>query len=422
MKRLVLLQAALISTCSALAQTGTAGTPSLGLELLQRVTARYADATSYDLETVEERTTTNDLFRTWQKTTLIAAEASGGRFHYEAHTGSGSAINVSDGQTVWTYRIDEHRYTAKPNGAPKAPATVSMSEFPLLAAQSLKRNLAQFARNLKTADRLPDATISVRGRNIQCLVVHFQSSDRKRATAGYSFEKTVWIDKSQLNLVRTVEHAQYSVGSGASRIPVEEEIETVFLKSDLNGLPEDNLFRFSPPADAKLLADFPDPAKEAGGAIMTGLEAPDLKLNGADGKTVTLKAFKGKPVILDIWATWCRPCVDALPQLAQIAKEGKDKGIVLLSIDNDEEPGTASKFLSSRGYTWKNYHDGDGAIETLVGASGIPRTMLIDAQGRVTYDSVGMDENSLRTEIAKLGPAYAALAPKRKAPPCKVEK
>ena len=422
MKRLVLLQAALISTCSALAQTGTAGTPSLGLELLQRVTARYVDATSYDLETVEERTTTNDLFRTWQKTTLVAAEASGGRFHYEAHTGSGSAINVSDGQTVWTYRINEHRYTAKPNGAPKAPATVSMSEFPLLAAQSLKRNLAQFARNLKTADRLPDATISVRGHNIRCLVVHFQSSDRKRATAGYSFEKTVWIDKSQLNLVRTVEHAQYSVGSGASRIPVEEEIETVFLKSDLNGLPEDNLFRFSPPADAKLLADFPDPAKEAGGALMTGLEAPDLKLNGADGKTVTLKAFKGKPVILDIWATWCRPCVDALPQLAQIAKEGKDKGIVLLSIDNDEEPGTASNFLSSRGYTWKNYHDGDGAIKTLVGASGIPRTMLIDAQGRVTYDSVGMDENSLRTEIAKLGPAYAALAPKRKAPPCKVEK
>jgi hypothetical protein len=58
----------------------------------------------------------------------------------------------------------------------------------------------------------------------------------------------------------------------------------------------------------------------------------------------------------------------------------------------------------------------DGAIETLMGATPIPRMVLIDAQGKIVYDSVGYNEEDLRTEIAKLGPQYAPLAKAEESP------
>jgi hypothetical protein len=60
--------------------------------------------------------------------------------------------------------------------------------------------------------------------------------------------------------------------------------------------------------------------------------------------------------------------------------------------------------------------------EKLVGRSGIPRTMLVDAQGKIAYDVEGMDEDELRKEIAKLGPEYSPLLPKPKQTPCVASK
>jgi hypothetical protein len=81
--------------------------------------------------------------------------------------------------------------------------------------------------------------------------------------------------------------------------------------------------------------------------------------------------------------------------------------LILLTVDQDEEAKTAAEFLAKKGYAWRNFHDGDGEIEKLVGRSGIPRTMLVDAQGKIAYDAEGMDEDELRKEIAKLGQEYA---------------
>ena len=152
---------------------------------------------------------------------------------------------------------------------------------------------------------------------------------------------------------------------------------------------------------------------------MTGDQVPSLKLKSADGKVVGLDSFRGKPVL---WATWCGPCIAALPRLAQIYQEAKDKGLVLLTVDQDEEPNTADMFLAKKGYTWPNFHDGDGQIEKLVGSSGIPRTLLVDAQGKITYPASGTDEDQLRTAIVKLGPEYATLSPKPKQAPCTASK
>jgi thiol-disulfide isomerase/thioredoxin len=414
----------IIGAVPAFAQTAASPAPSEGLELLKQVAQQYADAKSYYIESVEERTSSTNYSHSWYKAILIAAESPGDSFHYEGRSSSGTAMKVADGKTIWTYRADEHRYTAKPQpiGTASQQTVIGMTEFEMFQAENLRKNLGALAKALKSADRLPDATLVVNGRNFYCHVVRFQSSDQKRASPGYSFEKTIWIDKTHQTVIKMIEHAHTYLINGASRMPAEEEITTVFTRAELNGPVNESLFAFIPPSDARLIQDFPDPRKDFGGASKTGEQVPSLKLKSADGKVVALDSFRGKPVVLDFWATWCGPCVEALPQLARIYSEAKDKGLILLAVDQDQEANTATEFLAKKGYTWPDFHDGDGEIEKLVGSSGIPRTMLIDAQGKILSDVIGMDEDALRTEIVKLGPEYAALAPKPKQIPCVVSK
>jgi thiol-disulfide isomerase/thioredoxin len=413
----------LIGAATAFSQSVPSANSSEGLELLNQVAQRYTDAKSYYLESVEERTSTTEYSRSWQKTLITAAETPGNRFHFEGHSSGGSAMKVADGKTVWTYRADEHRYTAKPQpiGTSTQSTVIGTSEFGMWNAENLTKNLSTLAKSFKSADRLPDATLIVNGHEVACDVVRIQNSDQRRLTPDYTFEKTIWIDKAHQTFLKTIEHVHTYIMSGGARIPVEEEITTIFTTTELNVPVPDGLFAFVPPSDAKLIENFPDPRNDFGGT-MTGDQAPSLKLKSADGKMVALDSFRGKPVLLDLWATWCGPCITALPQLAQIYQEAKDKGLILLTVDQDEEPDTADKFLAKKGYTWPNFHDGDGQIEKLVGSSGIPRTMLVDAQGKITYDGTGMDEDQLRAAIVKLGPEYAALAPKPKPSPCVVSK
>ena len=183
----------------------------------------------------------------------------------------------------------------------------------------------------------------------------------------------------------------------------------------------DNLFTFTPPPDAKLLENFPNPLNNAGGVDFTGRTVPSLKLKSPDGKLISLDSFRGRPIFIDIWATWCGPCVASLPQLAQLYQETKDKGLAFLTIDTDEEAKTAAAFMAKRGYTWPNFHD-DGEAASALGVNGIPRTLLVDAHGKVVFDRMAFGEGELRSEIANLGPEFASLAPKVTQAPCTVAK
>jgi thiol-disulfide isomerase/thioredoxin/outer membrane lipoprotein-sorting protein len=412
----------MIGAAAAFAQPAPSTSSSEGLELLKQVAQQYVDAKSYSIETVEERTSVGEYVHSWQKTVLAAAEASGNRFHYEGHSHSGGAMTVSDGQSVWTYRVDEHRYTAKPqqiSSSAQSPI-IAMTEYAMLQAKGLRKRWSDLVRSLKSAERLPDAMLTVNGQQVLCKVVHVQTSDLKRVGGGYTLDETIWIDATHETVLRTEEHLHTCIFSDAACIPIQEETLATFTTT-LNGPMRENLFTFTPPADAKLIQDFPDPRRAYPGANMTGEQVPSLKFKSTDGKIVSIESFRGKPVLLDFWATWCGPCVEALPQVAQIYAEAKGKGLVLLTVDRDEEANTAAGFLSKKGYNWPNFH-GNGEIEKLVGSSGIPRTMLVGAQGKITYDVSGTDEDQLRTAIVKLGPEYAALSPKPKQTPCTASK
>lgn len=417
---------AMTSAVFAFAQS-TAAVPSTpssdGLDLLKRAAQHYADAKSYYIESVEERTSTREYGRYWSKTILTAAQAPGDRSYYEGRAETGSSIKVADGKTVWRYRVDEHRYTAKPQSSQNAAShgVIAMQEMGVWNAENLRRTLAEMAKHLKSAERLPDATLTVNGQQVLCQVVRVQSSDQKRELPEYLFERTIWIDAERNTILKTVEHAHTFMSMGTGRIPIEEEVSTSYTKTVLDGAVQDSLFIFTPPSDAKLIQDFPDP-RESFQVNMTGEQIPPLKLKSADGKVVGIESFRGKPVLLDFWATSCAPCVASLPELAEIYQEAKDKGLVLLAVDQDEDPTAAVNFLAKKGYTWPDFHDGDGAIEKLMGSSVVPRAVLLDAQGMIVYDTTGVDGDQLRTHLAKLGPEFASLGPKPKLAPCAVSK
>lgn len=255
-----------------------------GLQLLSKVSQNYEDAKSYHFEVVQERTTHNDLSRSWEKFILTAAEAPGGRYHYEGHSGEGSALRIADGTTVWAYHLDEHRYTKSPVASETSSQSrlITMTEYVPVQPEDLRKGLAEEGKHLKSATRLAGATLVVNVREIACSVIRIQSSDKKRVTPDYTFEKTFWIDRVHMTIVKTVEQAHPYLVSGASRIPLERETTTTYSVAELDGAVPDDLFTFVPPSDARLVQEFPDPTKSTGGSDLTGEDVPNLKLRSAD--------------------------------------------------------------------------------------------------------------------------------------------
>ncbi len=422
MRRAALLPAFLFLLCAGLAfpRQNPKTESSRGLELLTRVARHYANASSYRIEVTEERTIDSAYLRQWTRKEMIAAEAPGGRFHFEGRSGFGSAIKVSDGKTVWKYRADRLRYTARQVSTSDGgkPEPIAMSETAASDAGRLREDLAKLADSLKSAALLPDATVRIDGVPVACEVVRVASSDEMRIRPYYPFVRTIWIDKKHETIVKIVEHAQVTAINGP-REPEQQDTTTVYSKTVLEGPLPDSEFIFDPPRNAHRIANFPDPMDDGFGNSLAGDPVPPLKLRAADGTETPIESFRGKPMILDFWATWCAPCVAAMPRLAGIYNEGKDKGLLLVSVDRDEDASKATDFLARKGYNWPNFHDGDGEIEKLMGSGAIPRTLIVDAQGAVVYDGSGMDENRLRTHLAQLGPQFADLAPKPPKPaPC----
>ncbi len=107
---------------------------------------------------------------------------------------------------------------------------------------------------------------------------------------------------------------------------------------------------------------------------LLGMEAPPVKLDLLDGGTLDLQNLKDKNVvILDFWATWCGPCVKAMPIIDKVAADYKDKGVLLYAVNIREEPADVQKFLNDAGLHVSVALDKEGAVATAYGATAIHR-------------------------------------------------
>ena len=125
----------------------------------------------------------------------------------------------------------------------------------------------------------------------------------------------------------------------------------------------------------------------------SGLEpAPDFTVTDAKGAAVSLSQMRGKPVIVNIWATWCPPCREELPDFNAAYQKYGDR-ITFMMVSVDEDPQTVPDFLTQEGYTFPVYYDStepyEGAAYAFL-ADAIPRTVLIDANGNIVKQYYGM--------------------------------
>lgn len=392
-----------------------------GLTILQTMSRHYANARSWYIAATEERTSWNDYNRNWAKTVMMGA-VSGNRYRFEGHGQLGSALHVSDGKTAWDFHPEEHAYVQKPapaNGY-QPPTHWFMNEGAAQRAAEFLKEFSDLASHCSEATRLPDETLTLDEKPVSCYVVRVSSEQRKGPhTANFSSEETLWIDKATLMVQkRVVREHSYMMVTAEIHVPIEANTVTTYSAAVLDGPVPESLFRFEPPQDAQLVANFSDNLSFA--PDLTGKPAPDVQLVGADGKRASLSSYRGKPVLLDFWATWCAPCTESMPKLAELQKDAGMKGLVLLSIDEDDDVKKADDYLAQHHYAWPNTQD-DGKIGDAFSKMGIPLYVLIDAQGKIVFygsGTTGPQETALRKAVAALGPEFASLAPSEKPQPC----
>src|SRR5262249_12272986 len=140
---------------------------------------------------------------------------------------------------------------------------------------------------------------------------------------------------------------------------------------------------------------------------MVGKPAPDFELDLLGGKSFRLSKARGKVVILDFWATWCGPCVSAMPQVERVAREFRDRDVQLVAVNLQETEKQITSMLERHKLDVTVALDRDGDVALKYAASAIPQTVIIDREGNVSRLFVGGGpqlEGQLREAVEALMP------------------
>jgi thiol-disulfide isomerase/thioredoxin len=114
---------------------------------------------------------------------------------------------------------------------------------------------------------------------------------------------------------------------------------------------------------------------------------PDSPFLDMDGKKRTLADFRGKPVLVNLWARWCAPCIVELPSLQDMAKRYAGKiEVVAIAMEQGKEPKDIADFLEKRSLgDFAGYLDKNGEFATKLGLRGIPTSFLLGSNGQILY-------------------------------------
>ena len=127
--------------------------------------------------------------------------------------------------------------------------------------------------------------------------------------------------------------------------------------------------------------------------------APSFRLEILGGGETASQALRGKPTILNFWASWCFPaCYEEAPLLEATWRKYKDRGLVMLGVAIQDKEPNALEFMKRFGFSFPNGMDPGGKISIDFGVYGVPETFFIDRQGQIVYKHVGALEPQLLEE------------------------
>ena len=137
----------------------------------------------------------------------------------------------------------------------------------------------------------------------------------------------------------------------------------------------------------------PVETNEAGEPVSSQKEAADFTVYDGDGAPVTLQSKRGKPVLINFWATWCAPCRSELADIDEAYKTYGDKVefmMVNLTDGNSETVEGVRDFIAENGYTFPVYYDSDESAALAWGVGSIPMTVLIGPDGKYLHTQIGV--------------------------------
>lgn len=125
-----------------------------------------------------------------------------------------------------------------------------------------------------------------------------------------------------------------------------------------------------------------------GAPLKEGNKAPDFTAQLLDGSGVKLSDLKGKPVLINFWATWCGPCVGEMSAFQRLQKDYGDK-FNMIAVNAGEDEKTVKNFITKNSYTFPVALDENYDIASLYPTNGIPYTVVVDANGKIIHVTTG---------------------------------
>ena len=132
----------------------------------------------------------------------------------------------------------------------------------------------------------------------------------------------------------------------------------------------------------------------AGRPPLVGGPAPEITLKNLQGQEVRLSDLRGKIVLLNFWATWCKPCKEEMPAMQAVYDKLRGQGFVVLAVNELEDTDRVIEHIRTHGHTFPVVMDRDNRVANRYGVVGLPASFLVDRQGIVREQIFG----SLLTE------------------------
>jgi len=305
-----------------------------------------------------------------------------GKARIDLQLGGGSLL-VSDGETTLTYRPSTKIYTK-----------IAAAQTPEgMAANLAVLDVLGFFADTKTTKTSRQDSVTIDGTTYDCWVLTSNVKIPAQAAMGGQLSDgvmTSWIDKKLL--VEVLEEINYSLkvppAAGAAPVEYRSRILQVTHGLKIDQPVDGTLFAYTPPADAREQAP-----QTAGNRVdLTGKEAPLFRGVSLDGKTYNLAELKGKPVLLDFWATWCGPCIRSMPTLEKIHADYRDQGLVVLGIDVGEKRETVEKFLQTKPIPYPVIMGDEAGIPAAYGITVYPTFVMIGPDGKVAATQFGLSD------------------------------
>lgn len=140
--------------------------------------------------------------------------------------------------------------------------------------------------------------------------------------------------------------------------------------------------------------------------LAEGLPFPPLTLNYSEGAALSTQSFRGKLLVLNVWATWCPPCRREMPSLERLSRTLDPKRFAVIGLSTDADALLASEFLLQNRITFANFFDQNGKLAKELGLKVYPETFLIGPDGTLVQRVPGLREWDSPEMLAQLEAAY----------------